>query len=36
MERGKLTALLDGDNVRHGLNNNLGFSAEDRQVGGAL
>lgn len=33
MERGKLTALLDGDNVRHGLNNNLGFSAEDRQVG---
>ncbi len=21
---------LDGDNVRHGLNNNLGFSAEDR------
>lgn len=28
--RGKLTALLDGDNVRHGLNKNLGFSAEDR------
>ena len=22
--------LLDGDNVRHGLNSNLGFSAEDR------
>jgi len=22
---------LDGDNVRHGLNNNLGFSAEDRE-----
>lgn len=22
--------VLDGDNVRHGLNNNLGFSAEDR------
>ena len=24
------TYLLDGDNVRQGLNNNLGFSAEDR------
>ena len=24
------TYLLDGDNVRHGLNNSLGFSAEDR------
>jgi adenylylsulfate kinase (apsK) len=24
------TYLLDGDNVRHGLNNNLGFSKEDR------
>ncbi|MCF7908420.1 MAG: adenylyl-sulfate kinase [Candidatus Omnitrophica bacterium] len=23
--------LLDGDNVRHGLNSNLGFSPEDRQ-----
>lgn len=23
--------VLDGDNVRHGLNNNLGFSAEDRE-----
>lgn len=22
---------LDGDNVRHGLNKNLGFSAEDRE-----
>lgn len=22
---------MDGDNIRHGLNNNLGFSAEDRQ-----
>lgn len=30
-ERGKLTALLDGDNVRHGLNKNLGFSAADRE-----
>jgi len=27
---GHATALLDGDNVRHGLNSNLGFSAEDR------
>ncbi|WP_301550543.1 adenylyl-sulfate kinase [Guptibacillus hwajinpoensis] len=24
------TYILDGDNVRHGLNNNLGFSPEDR------
>ena len=23
--------MLDGDNLRHGLNNNLGFSPEDRQ-----
>lgn len=29
-ERGIHTYLLDGDNVRHGLNKNLGFSAEDR------
>ncbi len=29
-ERGFLTALLDGDNLRTGLNNNLGFSEEDR------
>jgi adenylylsulfate kinase len=27
---GHTTALLDGDNVRHGLNKNLGFSSEDR------
>ena len=27
---GKKTYVLDGDNVRHGLNKNLGFSAEDR------
>ena len=27
---GKHTFVLDGDNVRHGLNKNLGFSAEDR------
>jgi adenylylsulfate kinase len=24
------TVLLDGDNIRHGLNNNLGFSDDDR------
>ena len=29
-QRGIHTYLLDGDNVRHGLNKNLGFSAEDR------
>lgn len=29
-EQGKITALLDGDNIRHGLNNNLGFLPEDR------
>ena len=29
--RGKLTYLLDGDNVRHGLNKNLGFSPADRE-----
>ena len=29
-EQGKSTYVLDGDNVRHGLNKNLGFSAEDR------
>lgn len=27
---GRATYRLDGDNVRHGLNKNLGFSAEDR------
>ena len=30
LQRGKLSYVLDGDNLRHGLNNNLGFSAEDR------
>lgn len=30
-EDGKQTYRLDGDNVRHGLNINLGFSPEDRQ-----
>lgn len=29
-ERGQRTYLLDGDNVRHGLNHDLGFSNEDR------
>ncbi|MFT8314519.1 MAG: adenylyl-sulfate kinase [Clostridium sp.] len=29
-DMGKLTYLLDGDNVRHGLNSDLGFSKEDR------
>ncbi len=27
---GKFTYVLDGDNIRHGLNKNLGFSPEDR------
>ncbi len=30
IERGHLAYVLDGDNVRHGLNSNLGFSPEDR------
>jgi adenylylsulfate kinase len=30
VERGRLSYVLDGDNVRHGLNKNLGFSPEDR------
>ena len=30
IEAGHPCYVLDGDNVRHGLNNNLGFSAEDR------
>lgn len=30
VRRGHLAYVLDGDNVRHGLNNNLGFSPEDR------
>ncbi len=29
-EMGHMTMLLDGDNVRAGINNNLGFSPEDR------
>ncbi|MCF7809921.1 adenylyl-sulfate kinase [bacterium] len=31
IKQGHLAYVLDGDNVRHGLNNNLGFSAEDRE-----
>ena len=30
VKRGRLAYVLDGDNVRHGLNANLGFSPEDR------
>jgi adenylylsulfate kinase len=30
VERGHLAYVLDGDNIRHGLNRNLGFSPEDR------
>lgn len=30
-EEGRFVKLLDGDNVRTGLNNNLGFSDEDRR-----
>ena len=30
-EQGKHSYRLDGDNVRHGLNKNLGFSPEDRK-----
>ena len=29
-DQGILTKLLDGDNIRTGINNNLGFSVEDR------
>ncbi len=29
-EKGVKTYILDGDNIRHGLNKNLGFSPEDR------
>ncbi|KAH1204823.1 Adenylyl-sulfate kinase 3 [Glycine max] len=28
--KGKLSYVLDGDNLRHGLNKDLGFKAEDR------
>ncbi|GAE92071.1 adenylylsulfate kinase [Gracilibacillus boraciitolerans JCM 21714] len=30
-ERGIRSYRLDGDNIRHGLNNNLGFSPDDRK-----
>ena len=30
VERGRMAYVLDGDNIRHGLNKTLGFSAEDR------
>ena len=30
-EHGHLSFVLDGDNIRHGLNKNLGFSPEDRE-----
>ena len=30
VESGRLAYVLDGDNIRHGLNRNLGFSPEDR------
>ena len=29
-KRGLLCRILDGDNIRSGINNNVGFSAEDR------
>jgi adenylylsulfate kinase len=31
VQRGHLAYVLDGDNIRHGLNRNLGFSAADRE-----
>jgi adenylylsulfate kinase len=31
VQRGRLAYVLDGDNIRHGLNKNLGFSATDRE-----
>jgi adenylylsulfate kinase len=30
LQQGRLAYVLDGDNIRHGLNKNLGFSAADR------
>ena len=29
-QKGRLTYILDGDNIRHGLNSNIGFSPADR------
>jgi adenylylsulfate kinase len=31
MDRGAVAYVLDGDNIRHGLNQDLGFSPEDRE-----
>jgi adenylylsulfate kinase len=31
VQAGQLAYVLDGDNIRHGLNKNLGFSAADRE-----
>ena len=31
VQQGHLAYVLDGDNIRHGLNKNLGFSAADRE-----
>src|SRR5881392_3838582 len=31
VQMGQLAYVLDGDNIRHGLNKNLGFSAADRE-----
>jgi adenylylsulfate kinase len=31
VQRGRLAYVLDGDNIRYGLNKNLGFSAADRE-----
>lgn len=31
MQRGYLSFILDGDNIRHGLNRDLGFSTMDRE-----
>jgi adenylylsulfate kinase len=31
MQRGRLAYVLDGDNIRHGLNRDLGFSHDDRE-----
>ena len=30
IQQGRMAYVLDGDNIRHGLNKNLGFSAADR------
>jgi len=30
-DKGHLSFVLDGDNIRHGLNKNLGFSPQDRE-----